>query len=383
MEENGESTLSDEPPPRQNSCNSNLVEIVRDKKSIFLSPDEKKGELAVCNPALWGDKDDDIFLYRAREKWKNNYGERSVIKEYPSGRVILSPEHEYEIDGVEDPRISKNGTFNIIYTAFNEDLGARIALATTDDFKKIHKRGIIGPQIRLEEGIKFSGGKDSYYGSIFYKELQEKRKKNSNLKDYIMDKDATIVYTPKGKSILIHRVGDSVQATPFNSIEDLQTKDFWVDTFGKLEEQTILYPGEYWASEKVGLGGTPINIDGRIIGLVHGVEKIKRRRGNLIEYFYNSTVVEFDPNTYEIISIIRDPLLEPNPDYPFIENSRDETIIKNINFATAFRVKPNGTLEIFSGVGDKAIESRTTNLKYILDGLSNRHNLTENWKRAA
>ena len=193
-----------------------------------------------------------------------------------------------------------------------------------------------------------------------------------------MDKDATIVYPPHGKPILLHRIGDSIQATPFNSIKELQTQEFWRNAFGRLEKETILYPGENWASEKVGLGGTPINIDGRMIGHVHGVTR--KNTGNLTEYTYNSTFAEFDPDTYKITSILRDPLLTPNPKFVFIEESKNEIIKKFINFATAMDVTSN-IISSYSGVGDCAVEVRTTNKNHQLAELKKSHNLIQNWDR--
>lgn len=369
---------SNEPFSTRKLYNPKLVETVKDHKRIFLSPDSSKEEIAVCNPALY----DNHFIYRVRKKHNNKYGEISVIKK--DGETILFPEHEWEKDGIEDARISKNpkdGKYYITYIAYNEDRqngGARIALATTEDFRTMHKHGIIGPQIRLEEGIKLAGGKNSYYGSIFEKELQEERKNNPNSNPYIMDKDATIVYSSKGNSILLHRIGDSIQATPFDSIKQLQTQEFWRHKFGKLEEETILYPGEKWTSEKVGLGGTPIDINGRKIGHIHGVER--QDIENIVKFTYHSTFAEFDPDTYKIISIIRDPLLTPNPDYIFIEKSEKETIKKHINFATAIAVTPD-KIFTYSGVGDYAIEERTTSKKHQLLELKRPHNLIENWGR--
>lgn len=366
----------DEPPASQQTRNSRLETMVKDHKEIILSPDTSKGEIAVCNPASHGKH----FIYRVRERWNNEYGERSVVKK--DGEVILSPEYEWEKDGIEDARISRNpksGEYNIIYTAYSEDEqdgGAKIALATTKDFKKIRKHGIIGPQIRLEEGIKLAGGKDSHYGSIFHRELQEERKNRTGPSSDIMDKDATIAYSQNGKPILLHRIGDSIQATPFDSIEQLQTQEFWRDAFGKLDDQTILYPGENWASEKVGLGGTPIDINGRMIGHIHGVRMEKT--GTSVKYIYHSTFAEFNRDTYGIISIMRDPLLAPNSKFVFIEKKEKETIKKDINFATAMSIDIN-TISNHSGVGDYAIELRTCNKDWVLRELGKDHNLIKNW----
>jgi len=379
-----------EPPDRKR--NSNLVKTIQqDKKSIILLPSKSKGETAVCNPAAYKKH----FIYRVREKANNGYGEKSLIKYRElitpyelseESRTILVPEFEYEKDGIEDARVSKNGKYNIIYVAYNEDKqngNAKVALATTEDFKTIQKHGIIGPKIKLEEAIKLAGGPDSYYGKIFDKELRAERKENPNINPFVMDKDATIVYAKSGQPILLHRIGNCIQATPFNSIKELQSQDFWRNKFSKLEEETILYPGEKWAPKKVGLGGTPIDIDGRKIGHIHGVTKEESE--NLIKYTYKSTFAEFDPETYHIKAIVRDPVLLPDPKYIFIEKNGKNTIKKYINFATGMAIDPKDDSVIcnYSGVGDYGIELRTNNLKqWLLKELEHPHNKIENWQRA-
>lgn len=384
----------EEPPDdRRQQEISKLVTIVQDKKSILLLPNKSQGEKAVCNPAVW----ENHFIYRVRIRAYNDYKEKSIVKyrelitPYQLSEksiTILEPEFEYEKDGIEDARVSKNGQYNIIYTAFNEDKkdgGAKVALATLDDFKKpneIIKHGIIGPQIRLREGIQFAGGPNSYYGAIFDRELRA----SSEANPFIMDKDATIVYAKSGQQIFLHRIGDSIQATPFNSIEELQTKEFWRETFGKLEQQTILHPGKIWAPEKVGLGGTPIAVQDeegnkRIIGHIHGVEK--KESENLVEYTYKSTFVEFDPETYHIKAIVRDPILLPDSKYIFEEKNGKTTIKKYINFATGITTDlKNDSVVSYSGVGDYGIRLRTNELKdWLLKELAHKYNKIEKWQR--
>ena len=386
----------DEPPDRGQI--STLVKTVQeDKKSIILLPDESQGEIAVCNPAVCGNH----FIYRVRERADNKYGEKSVVKHQKlvtpyqlSGnpRKILVPEFEYEKDGIEDARVSKNGQYDIVYVAYNEDKkdgGAKVALATTEDFEKeIRKHGIIGPEIRLEEGIQLAGGPNSYYGRLFDRELREERKDNPGINPFIMDKDATIVYTPSKQPVFLHRVGNAIQATPFSSIKELQDPAFWRHRFGKLEEDTILYPGKRWSSEKVGLGGTPITIkdnDGndRTIGQVHGVTKKETRK--LVEYTYKSTYAEFDPETYHIKAVLREPIFLPDSEYIFVEENDKNTIKKYIDFATGLTIDPKDDSVIcnYSGVGDYGIRLRTNNLKqWLLKELAHPHNAIENWQRA-
>ena len=202
-----------------------------------------------------------------------------------------------------------------------------------------------------------------------------------------MDKDATIVYGKSGQPIFLHRVGNGIQATLFDSIKNLQDPAFWEYKFGELEEETILYPGKRWAPEKVGLGGTPITIvdaegNEKKIGHIHGVTK--KESENLVEYTYRSTPAEFDPETYHLKAIIRDPILLPDSKYIFTERDDKKTIKKYINFATGMAIDPKNDSIIcnYSGVGDYGIELRTNNLKqWLLKELDHPHNAIENWQR--
>jgi len=374
-----------------------LIDILshNDYRKMLLMPDSKLGEIAVCNPARLGEH----FVYRVRVRADNAYHEKSLVKYQKinnslrlngNPRTILSPEYEYEKDGIEDPRISKNEEYNIVYTAFNEDGqngGAKIALATTEDFKRIKKHGIIGPEIRIKEVTEVLG-ENSYYGKILNRERRDLENQNLPLNPFIMDKDATIVYTPSGKKILLHRIANAIQATPFNSFEDLQKKEFWLENLKKLENQTILYPSrkdssESWASEKVGLGGTPRDIEGRLIGHIHGVEK--KITGSLTEYTYRSTFAEFDPETYKITSILRDSPLNPHPDFALIEKHENDVTKKYINFATEVYLSLRGTSKVcsLSGAGDMGIELRAVDKDWLIRSLSHPHNSIKNWESVA
>ena len=393
MEDDGE-------PPDRGQISNLVKTLQQDKKSMLLLPDKSLEEIAVCNPTVWGSH----FIYRVREEANNNYGEKSVIKYQKlvtpyelSGNpeTILISEFEYEKDGIEDARVSRNGQYDIVYVGFNEnkeDGGAKIALATTEDLgdrkKEIRKHGIIGPQVRLEEAIRFAGGPNTYYGEIFDRELRGLRKEFPGINPFVMDKDAGIGYTPSLNSILLHRIGNAIQATPFDSIKDLQDPTFWEYKFGMLEEETILYPGKRWAQEKVGLGGVPIDVideegNKRKIGHVHGVEK--RESEKLTEYVYKSTTAEFNPETFHIKAIVRDAILLPEPQYVFVEKDGEYNVKKYINFATGMTLDPKEDSVIcnYSGIGDFGIQLETNNLKqWLLNELSHPHNTIENWQRA-
>jgi len=382
----------DEPPDHQN--NSGLIEKIEDARRLILLP--TKGEIAVCNPATL----DRHFIYRVRKKANNGYKEKSVLKYQKlttpyrldnNAKTILYPQTKYEKDGIEDARLSKleNEFYGITYVAFNEDKedgSTSIALAITEDFKKLERKGVIGPRIRFEDAIKLVGGPNSYYGERLSKELKEIQRKHGSTNPFVMDKDASLKFD-KGKKeyILFHRVNPAIQIARAKNISYFQNQDFWRDQFTRLEENTILYPGtenssEDWASEKVGLGGTPRSINGRLLCHIHGVQKEKNGRNET--YTYKGTFAELDPETYKIISILRNPLLCPGGDYFFEELSDETSIRKYVNFPTDWIVDPKKptVLWSYSGENDFAIETRSTNLPWLLKELSHEHNKINNWQ---
>lgn len=66
-------------------------------------------------------------------------------------KPLLIPEHPYESQGVEDPRITKiDDTFYMTYTAYNK-VNALGAVATSKDLKTFHKLGTITPNFTYRE----------------------------------------------------------------------------------------------------------------------------------------------------------------------------------------------------------------------------------------
>src|SRR5690606_18041483 len=65
-------------------------------------------------------------------------------------RQFIKPEHDWEMFGCEDPRITKFGdTFYIFYTALStypfSAPGIRSAVALTKDFKTIERKALVTP----------------------------------------------------------------------------------------------------------------------------------------------------------------------------------------------------------------------------------------------
>ena len=78
-----------------------------------------------------------------------------------SRRPLIKPEYPWEKFACEDPRITKLGNiYYIFYTTVTRDsatqkIKARIGLATTKNFKTIHKHGVVGPDFWSKAGMIF------------------------------------------------------------------------------------------------------------------------------------------------------------------------------------------------------------------------------------
>lgn len=111
---------------------------------------------SVLNPAVIAD-DKGIHLFYRAVHTPNRSSIGYCLLDSPLSvkerwsKPILAPEYRYESHGIEDPRIVKiEEEYYLTYVAFdgNNALGA---LATSRDLQHFTRRGIIVPQITLQE----------------------------------------------------------------------------------------------------------------------------------------------------------------------------------------------------------------------------------------
>jgi len=141
------------------------VKLIRHKKNPILKPNIKNWWEAdgAFNPCVIKDEKD-IFhmIYRAhssqffdetKPKFHISflgYANSKNGVDFKNHRLFLKPEHKWEYYGCEDPRITKfENQYYIFYTAVSHfppnKEHVKVALATTKDFKKITKHGIVTP----------------------------------------------------------------------------------------------------------------------------------------------------------------------------------------------------------------------------------------------
>lgn len=214
---------------------------------------------------------------------------------------------EFERLGCEDPRVTEmDGVFHVLYTAASvypasepKPAGCpgtpwrvRVALATTRDFRRFERRGVILPDL------------DSKNACLFPERV-------------------------KGRYLLLHRVHPNMRIA---STDDLA---HWSD-HGVLIE---VRPG-HWDSQRVGAGAPPIRTERGWLAIYHGVDE---------EQVYRLGALLLDlEDPRRVIARTQEPLLSPE------EPWEREGLVPNVVF-TCGAVEMDGAYWVYYGGADRAI----------------------------
>jgi predicted GH43/DUF377 family glycosyl hydrolase len=279
---------------------------------------------AVFNPAVIGDTDAVHMLYRAVEG--ENFSTIGYARLDKNGRVLsrhpeplITREHEFEKQGVEDPRIARiDDRYYIVYTGYDAAT-CRVCMASTSDFMHIRKHGVIIPDI--------------------------------------WDKDAMLFpELVNGKLILMHRIEPNIQLAQFDGIDHLlgATAAYWEAHFAHLDVHTIMRPLYTWEAEKIGGGAPPIKTNEGWLVIYHGVDRKSVYRAG-------AALLELD-NPFRVIARLPQPILEPEQDY---EKRGD---VPNVVFPEGALVDGD-RLMVFYGGADKVIGLAVADLNELLHEL--------------
>lgn len=396
---------------RRNSNVPSLEATIIDKEKTLLSPDVDNPEiLAYLNPSIYPEihkRKNEAYGYpmtiRVRKKDNSKKGEFSEthlafidsdnpFKIHYDKQVLLGKDDEFSQYGTEDTRITqiprnklpskikneftKEKIYALTSVAF-DGCSPRIKLDLTENFEKIIPFGIIGPQISYKKAIRYLPEEFGYRDCAKLR-LSEKLKSNSFLTNsdfFIADKDAALEYNySRNEWDLWHRIEPHIQIAKAKNIEDFTKEAYWINQLKTLTSSTALKAGSAkWNSEKIGLGGAPILIDGKYIAHYHGVEK--RKNDDITKFFYTSALFEYDPQIGQIVSAQRHNYLIPSmkqEDILFETNTE-----KYIMFSMGILKDPNNkdTTVFYSGKGDKELLVKSANIPYVisvLDKPSNR-----------
>lgn len=298
------------------------LKIQRYKKNPILEKNEKNPweAKAVFNPASIYLDGRIHIIYRAMSHDNiSTLGYASTkdgftIKERLNDPVYV-PREKFESKGCEDPRLTVMGdTVYMCYTAFDGINNPRVALTSisTKDFLN-KKWNWARPTVISPSGCD--------------------------------DKDAAIFPAKiKGKLVLLHRVGDSIDIDSCNNLEFRGKRCLLGNVLMNKREGM-------WDSEKVGIAAPPIKTNKGWLLLYHGVSKEDRK------YRVGAALLSLS-NPMKIIERTEDPLLEP--EMPYEINGQ----ISNVVFPCGASLVKN-TLFIYYGGADQVICAASADVSHL------------------
>lgn len=326
------------------------AEIFLQRRGVVLTPETANPYEAggVLNPAAINYGDLTYIFYRAVAVDPPNYS-RILIATCclsPSGKievarlhkVALEPEEDYERwqdgkgGGVEDPRITKiKDNYYMTYVAYGTVGGItapRIAFARSADLISWQRMGLIHfSPLEIKSG-----------NEILTFDLNSMPNK-----DAVLFPD--LIY---GKYCLLHR--------PMFEPSTGVPQSIWMSSSDDLlnwsDHSLILAPELHWERMKVGAGTPPIPLSEGWLVFYHGVEG----NGDADpERRYHAGVLLLD---------LQDPskILYHSPHPVLSPESAEETrgVVNNVVFPCGAVIQPGGQIEVYYGMGDRAIGLATT-----------------------
>jgi beta-1,2-mannobiose phosphorylase / 1,2-beta-oligomannan phosphorylase len=316
----------------------------------------------VLNPALIKDDGAIHLFYRAVAK--HNYSSigyckliTPLIVGHRMDTPILFPQFEYEMHGVEDPRITKiEDTFYLTYTAY-DGVNALGCLATSKDLMQWEKLGIIVPQMAYKEFNRLAGTKNALNEKYLRYHGDGGMLERKGRKVFIWDKN--VIFFPKkikGKLCFLHRIKPDIQFVCINNLAELNT-DFWQNYFLHFEENIVLTPKLEHEASYIGGGCPPIETAHGWLLIYHGVQD------TVDGFVYSACAALLDiDNPIKEISRLPYPLFKPEEEWEL------KGEVNNVCFPTGAIVEDD-TLYIYYGAADEQIACASMSLSALLQEL--------------
>ena len=338
------------------------------KEGIILERTKRAFENdAVLNPACMQEGDKVHMFYRAVKKGNNSTigycllkGPLEVVKR--AAKPILKPEHSFERESVEDPRIVNiEDTYYLTYTAYNYVFACG-ALALSKDLKKFKKYGYITPRFTYKKFFDLTAIHDKVNPK--YYRLNDFNQPPLDKKMIVWDKD--VVFFPRrinGNLVFLHRIKPEIQVVSVKDLKQL-TKKFWEKYAVNFHGNIFMKPKYPHEAGYIGAGCPPIETEDGWLVIYHGVyDGIKG-------FIYNACAALFDSKDYtKEIGRLKEPLFAPSKSW------EKEGSISNVVFPTGTSMFGD-RLYIYYGAADSHIAAASVKLKELLSELkkkSNRH----------
>ncbi len=270
---------------------------------------------------------------------------------------LLSPEFDYESQGLEDPRIvCVEGLYYLTYTAF-DGVNALGALATTKDLIHFERHGIIVPQITFDDFSMLAGSEGEINVKYARYNNHERADKLNGTRVLLWDKN--LIFFPRridGKLHFIHRIKPDIQIASVSEISELN-KEYWEDYITHLPEHIVMAPRFDHEVSYIGGGCPPIETTAGWLLIYHGVHD------TLEGYVYSAcaALLKLDEPEVEIARLPY-PLFKPELEW----ERKGE--VNNVCFPTGAVVVAE-RLYIYYGAADALIACASLNLSDLLKEL--------------
>ncbi|MES2798017.1 MAG: pesticidal protein Cry7Aa [Bacteroidota bacterium] len=270
---------------------------------------------------------------------------------------VLFPQFDYEMHGVEDPRIVKiEDLFYMTYTAY-DGVNALGALATSKDLLHWEKRGLIVPQITYKEFERLSSSKtvlnDKYNRYNVTGGAYEKKGKK------LLLWDKNVIFFPRkigGKFFFLHRIKPDIQIVCINNLEEL-TVDFWQNYFLHFEANIVLTPKYDFAVSYLGGGCPPLETKEGWLLIYHGVHD------TVSGYVYCACAALLDlEDPQKVLAQLPYPLFTPEAEWEL------KGQVNNVCFPSG-AVLIDDQLYIYYGAADEKIALAIVSLSTLINEL--------------
>lgn len=203
-----------------------MLEVV--KHGILLSKTTLDFENeAVCNPAIIKNKEGIHMFYRAVSA--RNYSSIGYCKLSDpvtiSSRLdtgLIVSQYEYEMHGVEDPRIvCIDNVYFLTYTAY-DGINALGALALSDDLINFKKMGILVPRITNTEFRELAATKNGLYDKYVEYNEYNLSSETQHRTEYLWNKN--VIFFPRrinGSIWFLHRIRPDIFIVEISDLSDL------------------------------------------------------------------------------------------------------------------------------------------------------------------
>lgn len=275
-------------------------------------------------------------------------------------KPILVPEFDYELHGIEDPRIVKiEDIYYLTYTAF-DGVNALGCLATSTDLVHFEKKGIIVPQITYEEFNKLSNPDPSVDSKYFRYNQHNGILEKDGIEMLVWDKN--VIFFPRkinNKFYFMHRIRPEIEiVVAIDNLTDL-TPEFWKNYFLNFSDFVLLSPKFDHEISYIGGGCPPIETEFGWLLIYHGVKDSSKG------YVYSACAALLDlENPQKEIARLPFPLFKPE----YVWELKGE--VNNVCFPTG-AVVFDDLLYIYYGAADERIACASVSLSELLKELLN------------